>query len=73
MTASNPCRGMTALPSIADIERTSVSDRNVPILLQKSEVAGQPIFRKNRTRKATAESGNRSRLTEVACEFDVRR
>ena len=43
------------------------------ILLQKSEVAGRPIFRKNRTREATADSVNRSRLTEIACEFDIRR
>jgi hypothetical protein len=43
------------------------------ILLQKSEVAGRPIFRKNRRPESTADSSSRSRLTENASEFDVRR
>jgi hypothetical protein len=30
------------------------------------------MFRKNRRREATADSSSRSRLTEVASEFDVR-
>ena len=59
--------------SIADIARASANGSFVPILLQKSELAGRPIFRKNRRREATVDSSSRSRLTEVASEFDVRR
>ncbi len=45
----------------------------VPIVLQKSKVAGQRIFRENTKRKAIADSYNLNRVTEVACEFNVRR
>ena len=44
-----------------------------PIVLQKSKVAGQRIFRKNSKRKAIADSYNLYRVTEVAYEFNVRR
>jgi hypothetical protein len=42
-------------------------------LLQKSKVAGLRIFRENKKREAIADSYNRNRVTEVACEFNVRR
>ena len=44
-----------------------------PIVLQKSKVVGCRIFRKNTKRKAIANSYNLNRVTEVACEFSVRR
>jgi hypothetical protein len=43
------------------------------ILLQKSKVAGRPIFRENPKREALADSYDLNRITEVACEFNVRR
>ena len=43
------------------------------ILLQKSKVAGPRIFRENMNREATANSYSLNRVTEVACEFNVRR
>ena len=43
------------------------------IVLQKSKVEGQRIFRKNTKRKAIADSYNLYRVTEVAYEFNVRR
>ena len=39
------CR-MSELPTIADVERKCREVRLAAILLQKSEVAGRPIFRK---------------------------
>ena len=42
-------------------------------MLQKSKVAGLRIFRENTKREATADSCILNRVTEVACEFDVRR
>ena len=44
-----------------------------PIVLQKSKVAGLPIFAKNPKREAIADSYNLNRATEVAYEFNVRR
>ena len=44
-----------------------------PIVLQKSKVAGRRIFRENMNREAIANSYNLNRITEVACEFNVRR
>src|ERR1700730_10734996 len=44
-----------------------------PILLQKSKVADLRIFRENTKREAIADSYNLNRVTEVACEFKVRR
>ena len=44
-----------------------------PILLQKSKVADLRIFRENTKREAIADSYNLNRVTEVACEFNVRR
>ena len=46
--------------------------RYVPILLQKSKVAGPRIFRENTKREAIADSYNLNRVTEVACEFCAR-
>ena len=43
------------------------------ILLQKSKVAGRRIFRENMNREAIADSYSLNRVTEVACEFNVRR
>jgi hypothetical protein len=47
--------------------------RDVPIVLQKSKVAKPRIFRENMNREATADSYSLNRVTEVACEFNVRR
>jgi hypothetical protein len=43
------------------------------IVLQKSKVAGLRIFRENTKREAIADSYNLNRVTEVACEFKLRR
>ena len=43
------------------------------ILLQKSQVAGRRIFRENMKQEAIADSYSLTRITEIACEFDVRR
>jgi hypothetical protein len=43
------------------------------IVLQKSKVAGRRIFRENPKREALADSYDLNRITEVACEFNVRR
>ena len=44
----------------------------VPILLQKSKVAGHKIFGENTKQRAIADSYDLNRATEVACEFCVR-
>jgi len=44
-----------------------------PIVLQKSKVAGLRIFREITKRETIADSYNLNRVTEVACEFNVRR
>jgi hypothetical protein len=46
--------------------------RYVPIVLQKSKVAGLKIFRENTKQRAIADSYDLNRVTEVACEFCVR-
>ena len=52
----------------------SVPDvRYVPIVLQKSKVAGQRFFRENTKWEAIDDSYNLNRVTEVACEFCARR
>jgi alkylhydroperoxidase/carboxymuconolactone decarboxylase family protein YurZ len=43
------------------------------IVLQKSNVADPRIFRENTKRETIADSYNLNRVTEVACEFNVRR
>jgi hypothetical protein len=43
------------------------------IVLQKSQVAGRRIFRENPKQEAIADSYSLTRITEVACEFNVRR
>src|SRR3954468_15301233 len=48
-------------------------DRFVPIVLQKSKIAGQRIFRENTRREAITDSYDFNGTTEVACEFNVRR
>ena len=46
---------------------------NGPILLQKSKVGGLRISCESMNRKTIANSCNFNRVTEVACEFNVRR
>jgi hypothetical protein len=41
-------------------------------LLQNSCVAGLQIFRENLKREAVADSYNRNRVGEVACEFNAK-
>ena len=41
--------------------------------MQKSKVAGLRIFRENTKRETIADSYKVNRVTEVACEFNVRR
>jgi len=43
------------------------------IVLQKSKVEGVQIFRKRTKRKSVTDSYDLNRITEVACEFIVRR
>jgi hypothetical protein len=47
--------------------------RYVPIVLQKSKVAGRQIFREITKRQAIADSYSLSRFGEVACEFHAKR
>jgi hypothetical protein len=47
--------------------------RFVPILLQKSKVAGLEIFRENTGRELIADSHTLNRVTEVACAFSMKR
>jgi hypothetical protein len=47
--------------------------RFLPIVLQKSKVAGPRFFRENTKREVIADSYNLNRVTEVACEFYARR
>ena len=44
-----------------------------PIVLQNSKVAGLRIFLENAKRETIADSYNLNRVSEVACEFTVRR
>jgi hypothetical protein len=44
-----------------------------PILLQKSKVAGRLIFREITKREPIADSYSVTHISEVACEFNVRR
>jgi len=64
------------LARVHELRAMSCSSRTVaipPILLQKSKVADLRIFRENTKREAIADSCNLNRVTEVACEFNVRR
>ena len=45
----------------------------VPIVLQRSEVAGLRIFRENTIRDLVADSYTLNRDTEAACAFGVKR
>jgi hypothetical protein len=54
-------------------ERSGPMSALPPIVLQKSKVVGLRIFRENTKREALADSYNLNRVTEVACEFIVRR
>jgi hypothetical protein len=64
---------MSAFGPLASTEPTSREVGNVPIVLQKSKVAGPQIFRENTKREAIADSHSRNRVAEAACEFNVRR
>jgi hypothetical protein len=44
-----------------------------PIVLQKSKVAGPRFFRENKKQETIADSYDLNRVTEVACEFKLRR
>jgi hypothetical protein len=44
-----------------------------PIVLQKAKVADLRISRENMKRETIADSDNLNRVTEVACEFNVKR
>jgi hypothetical protein len=44
-----------------------------PILLQKSKVAGRLIFCEITKRETIADSYSVTHISEVACEFNVRR
>jgi hypothetical protein len=46
--------------------------RQWQIVLQKSKVATQQIFRENRKQKTIADSDTHNRVAEVACGFDAR-
>ena len=65
--------GVSATPPKADKLEAAVDVRLVPIVLQKSKVAGQRFFRENTKREAIDNSYNLNRVTEVACEFCARR
>jgi hypothetical protein len=73
-TATSPHICVTsALPLEAGICLRRNICRDGSIVLQKSKVAGRPIFAKNQKREAIADSSNLNRATEVAYEFNVRR
>jgi hypothetical protein len=59
-------------PQEADIVDALWHFRFVPILLQKSKVAGLKILGENITQRAIADSYDLNRVTVVACEFCVR-
>jgi len=63
---------MSSFHSEADIARQISHVRKVPIVLQKSKVAGLKIFRENTKQRAIADSYDLNRVTEVAYEFCVR-
>jgi hypothetical protein len=46
---------------------------HVPIVLQKAKIAGRRIFLENTKWEALADSYELHRITEVSCEFNVRR
>jgi hypothetical protein len=62
----------SAFPSERTIVQPAGQVGNVPILLQKSKVAGLKIFRENTKQRAIADSYDLNRVTDVACEFRVR-
>jgi hypothetical protein len=62
-----------ASPQKADLLATAPEVALGPIVLQKSQVAGGRILRQNPKREAIADSYSLTRVTEVACEFNVRR
>ena len=64
---------MSAYPPKADMVRRHHQVCFVPIVLQKSKVAGLRIFRENTKREAIADLYNLIRVTEVAYEFNTRR
>jgi len=63
----------SGLPPKADSAMGSSDVAEGPIVLQKSKVEGAQIFRKKTKRKSVTDSYDLNRITEVACEFIVRR
>jgi len=63
---------MSAVPptAVKQMRRSKCSDG--PIVLQNSKGAGLQIFRENLKREAIADSYNRNRVGEVACEFNAK-
>ena len=57
----------------SDIHCIATNVRYWPILLQKSKVAGRLIFREITKRDAITDSHSVTHISEVACEFKVRR
>jgi hypothetical protein len=57
----------------ADVGRAPRHVAEVPIVLQKSKVAGLQIFRENTKWEAIVDSYNLIRVSEVAYEFNTRR
>ena len=66
-------RAESALASTPGIGGRDWHVAEVPIVLQKSKVAGLQIFRENTKREAIADSYNLIRVSEVAYEFNTRR
>jgi hypothetical protein len=62
----------SGLPSGADVVAAYRHFQKVPILLQKSKVAGLKILGENTTQRAIADSSDLNRVTVAACEFCVR-
>jgi hypothetical protein len=64
MTARGPSRHFSAAQNLRHFG---------PILLQNSKVAGRRISRENKRLEAIADSYSFTTISEVACEFTVRR
>jgi hypothetical protein len=59
--------------STTDMPRLLQHFRNVPIVLQKSNVASVRVFGETLKHESIDDSYNLSRATEIAYEFSVRR
>src|SRR5580700_2634263 len=73
---SRPAEDLPGLPRLAHrviSRQRSKWSLSRAILLQKSKVAGRRIFREITKREAIADSYSVTHISEVACEFNVRR